>query len=237
MSEPLLSVKGLTVSYGGVQAVKGIDFHLNEGEQVTLIGANGAGKTSTLRAITGLQPWQGEIRFAGQSIAAIPPWQLMKQGLVMVPEGRGVFKRLTVLENLQSGAYLRRDRAQLATDMEEIFSIFPRLAERRRQIAGLLSGGEQQMLAMGRALLSKPRLLILDEPSMGLAPIMVETIFNTIARLSRDGMTLLLVEQNARLALQVTQRACVLESGILSLQGPSASLLDDDALRKAYLGE
>ncbi|MEJ5174190.1 ABC transporter ATP-binding protein, partial [Erwinia sp. MYb416] len=217
MSEPLLSVKGLTVSYGGVQAVKGIDFHLNEGEQVTLIGANGAGKTSTLRAITGLQPWQGEIRFAGQSIAAIPPWQLMKQGLVMVPEGRGVFKRLTVLENLQSGAYLRRDRAQLATDMEEIFSIFPRLAERRRQIAGLLSGGEQQMLAMGRALLSKPRLLILDEPSMGLAPIMVETIFNTIARLSRDGMTLLLVEQNARLALQVTQRACVLESGILSL--------------------
>jgi len=217
--------------------VKGIDFHLNEGEQVTLIGANGAGKTSTLRAITGLQPWQGEIRFAGQSIAAIPPWQLMKQGLVMVPEGRGVFKRLTVLENLQSGAYLRRDRAQLATDMEEIFSIFPRLAERRRQIAGLLSGGEQQMLAMGRALLSKPRLLILDEPSMGLAPIMVETIFNTIARLSRDGMTLLLVEQNARLALQVTQRACVLESGILSLQGPSASLLDDDALRKAYLGE
>ncbi|WP_421507693.1 ABC transporter ATP-binding protein [Erwinia rhapontici] len=237
MSEPLLSVKGLTVSYGGVQAVKGIDFHLNEGEQVTLIGANGAGKTSTLRAITGLQPWQGEIRYAGQSIAAIPPWQLMKQGLVMVPEGRGVFKRLTVLENLQSGAYLRRDRAQLATDMEEIFSIFPRLAERRRQIAGLLSGGEQQMLAMGRALLSKPRLLILDEPSMGLAPIMVETIFNTIARLSRDGMTLLLVEQNARLALQVTQRACVLESGILSLQGPSASLLDDDALRKAYLGE
>jgi len=217
--------------------VKGIDFHLNEGEQVTLIGANGAGKTSTLRAITGLQPWQGEIRFAGQSIAAIPPWQLMKQGLVMVPEGRGVFKRLTVLENLKSGAYLRRDRAQLATDMEEIFSTFPRLAERRHQTAGLLSGGEQQMLAIGRALLSKPRLLILDEPSMGLAPIMVETIFNTIARLSRDGMTLLLVEQNARLALQVTQRACVLESGILSLQGPSASLLDDDALRKAYLGE
>lgn len=237
MSEPLLSVKGLTVSYGGVQAVKGIDFHLDEGEQVTLIGANGAGKTSTLRAITGLQPGKGEIRYAGQSLAAIPPWERMKQGLVMVPEGRGVFKRLTVLENLKSGAYLRRDRAQLATDMEEIFSTFPRLAERRHQTAGLLSGGEQQMLAMGRALLSKPRLLILDEPSMGLAPIMVETIFNTIARLSRDGMTLLLVEQNARLALQVTQRACVLESGTLSLQGPSASLLDDDALRKAYLGE
>lgn len=237
MSDALLTVKNLTVSYGGIQAVKGIDFHVAEGEQITLIGANGAGKTSSLRAITGLQPFGGELLFAGKSVHGVPAYQLLKQGLVMVPEGRGIFTRMTVLENLQTGAYLRRDRRGVKRDTDELFTIFPRLQERLYQQAGLLSGGEQQMLAMGRAMLSQPRLLILDEPSMGLAPIMVEAIFKVINTLGKRGVTLLLVEQNARLALQVSDRAYVLDSGTVSHSGSASSMLDDEKIRRIYLGE
>ncbi|HFJ4329946.1 ABC transporter ATP-binding protein [Serratia liquefaciens] len=237
MSEPLLSVKNLKVSYGGIHAVKGIDFTVNSGEQVTLIGANGAGKTSSLRALTGLQPFEGEILFDGLSIRGVPPHRLLQQGLVMVPEGRGIFARMTVLENLQLGAYSRSDKPAVRQDMEQVCALFPRLRERLRQQAGLLSGGEQQMVAIGRALLSRPRLLILDEPSMGLAPIVVEAIFEVIKRLSSDGVTLLLVEQNARLALASTDRAYVLDSGNLNHSGRSADLLDDEKIKQAYLGE
>ncbi|CAI1544209.1 ABC transporter ATP-binding protein [Serratia entomophila] len=237
MSEPLLSVKQLKVSYGGIHAVKGIDFTVNSGEQVTLIGANGAGKTSSLRALTGLLPFDGEILFAGRSIRGVPPHRLLQQGLVMVPEGRGIFARMTVRENLQLGAYARRDRAAVRQDLEQIYATFPRLRERLNQQAGLLSGGEQQMVAMGRALLSRPRLLVLDEPSMGLAPIVVEAIFEVIKQLASDGVTLLLVEQNARLALESTDRAYVLDSGSLSHSGPSADMLDDEKIKQAYLGE
>lgn len=237
MSEPLLSVKNLKVSYGGIHAVKGIDFTVNSGEQVTLIGANGAGKTSSLRALTGLQPFEGEILFDGLSIRGVPPHRLLQQGLVMVPEGRGIFARMTVLENLQLGAYSRSDKPAVRQDMEQVCALFPRLRERLRQQAGLLSGGEQQMVAIGRALLSRPRLLILDEPSMGLAPIVVEAIFEVIKRLSRDGVTLLLVEQNARLALASTDGAYVLDSGNLNHSGRSADLLDDEKIKQAYLGE
>ena len=237
MSEPLLSVKNLKVSYGGIHAVKGIDFTVNSGEQVTLIGANGAGKTSSLRALTGLQPFEGEILFDGLSIRGVPPHRLLQQGLVMVPEGRGIFARMTVLENLQLGAYSRSDKPAVRQDLELVCALFPRLRERLRQQVGLLSGGEQQMVAIGRALLSRPRLLILDEPSMGLAPIVVEAIFEVIKRLSRDGVTLLLVEQNARLALASTDRAYVLDSGNLNHSGRSADLLDDEKIKQAYLGE
>jgi len=237
MSEPLLSVKNLKVSYGGIHAVKGIDFTVNSGEQVTLIGANGAGKTSSLRALTGLQPFEGEILFDGLSIRGVPPHRLLQQGLVMVPEGRGIFARMTVLENLQLGAYSRSDKPAVRQDLEQVCALFPRLRERLRQQAGLLSGGEQQMVAIGRARLSRPRLLILDEPSMGLAPIVVEAIFEVIKRLSRDGVTLLLVEQNARLALASTDRAYVLDSGNLNHSGRSADLLDDEKIKQAYLGE
>lgn len=237
MSEPLLSVKNLKVSYGGIHAVKGIDFTVNSGEQVTLIGANGAGKTSSLRALTGLQSFEGEILFDGLSIRGVPPHRLLQQGLVMVPEGRGIFARMTVLENLQLGAYSRSDKPAVRQDLELVCALFPRLRERLRQQAGLLSGGEQQMVAIGRALLSRPRLLILDEPSMGLAPIVVEAIFEVIKRLSRDGVTLLLVEQNARLALASTDRAYVLDSGNLNHSGRSADLLDDEKIKQAYLGE
>ncbi|CAI0870624.1 LIV-I protein F [Serratia liquefaciens] len=237
MSEPLLSVKNLKVSYGGIHAVKGIDFTVNSGEQVTLIGANGAGKTSSLRALTGLQPFEGEILFDGLSIRGVPPHRLLQQGLVMVPEGRGIFARMTVLENLQLGAYSRSDKPAVRQDMEQVCALFPRLRERLRQQAGLLSGGEQQMVAIGRALLSRPRLLILDEPSMGLAPIVVEAIFEVIKRLSRDSVTILLVEQNARLALASTDRAYVLDSGNLNHSGRSADLLDDEKIKQAYLGE
>lgn len=237
MSEPLLSVKNLKVSYGGIHAVKGIDFTVNSGEQVTLIGANGAGKTSSLRALTGLQPFEGEILFDGLSIRGVPPHRLLQQGLVMVPEGRGIFARMTVLENLQLGAYSRSDKPAVRQDLEQVCALFPRLRERLRQQAGLLSGGEQQMVAIGSALLSRPRLLILDEPSMGLAPIVVEAIFEVIKRLSRDGVTLLLVEQNARLALASTDRAYVLDSGNLNHSGRSADLLDDEKIKQAYLGE
>ncbi|CAI0700223.1 MULTISPECIES: ABC transporter ATP-binding protein [Serratia] len=237
MSEALLSVKHLKVSYGGIHAVKGIDFTVNAGEQVTLIGANGAGKTSSLRALTGLQPFEGDILFDGCSIRGAPPHRLLQRGLVMVPEGRGIFTRLTVRENLQLGAYARRDKSAVRQDFERVCAIFPRLSERLHQPAGLLSGGEQQMVAMGRALLSRPRLLILDEPSMGLAPIVVEAIFTVIKQLARDGVTLLLVEQNARLALESTDRAYVLDSGSLSHSGRSAEMLDDEKIKQIYLGE
>ena len=238
MSEPLLKVDGLQVRYGAIEAVKSLDLHIDEGERVTLIGANGAGKTSSLKALTGLLPAAaGEIRFAGRSVRGQAPDQLLRQGITMVPEGRGIFARMSVLENLQAGAFLRRDNAQVQREMRELFEHFPRLEERLQQSAGLLSGGEQQMLALARALLSRPRLLILDEPSMGLAPIMVEKIFQVIDDVCRQGMTLLLVEQNARLALQVTDRAYVMDTGRISLTGPSADLLEHPEVRSAYLGE
>lgn len=238
MSEPLLKVDGLQVRYGAIEAVKSLDLHINEGERVTLIGANGAGKTSSLKALTGLLPAsRGEIRFAGQSILGQAPEKLLRQGIAMVPEGRGIFARMSVLENLQAGAFLRRDNEQVQREMRQLYEHFPRLEERLHQSAGLLSGGEQQMLALARALLSRPRLLILDEPSMGLAPIMVEKIFQVIDDVCRQGMTLLLVEQNARLALQVTDRAYVMDTGRISLTGPSQDLLEHPEVRSAYLGE
>ena len=238
MSEALLKVEGLQVRYGAIEAVKSLDLHIDEGERVTLIGANGAGKSSSLKALTGLLPAaKGEIRFAGQSILGQAPEKLLRQGIAMVPEGRGIFARMSVLENLQAGAFLRRDNEQVQREMRQLFEHFPRLEERLHQSAGLLSGGEQQMLALARALLSRPRLLILDEPSMGLAPIMVEKIFQVIDDVCRQGMTLLLVEQNARLALQVTDRAYVMDTGRISLTGPSKDLLEHPEVRSAYLGE
>nr|WP_315421951.1 ABC transporter ATP-binding protein [uncultured Pseudomonas sp.] len=238
MSEALLQVDGLQVRYGAIEAVKSLNLQIAEGERVTLIGANGAGKTSSLKALTGLLPAaKGTIRFAGRSIRGQAPDQLLRQGIAMVPEGRGIFARMSVLENLQAGAFVRRDHAQVQREMRQLFEHFPRLEERLQQSAGLLSGGEQQMLALARALLSRPRLLILDEPSMGLAPIMVEKIFQVIDDVCRQGMTLLLVEQNARLALQVTDRAYVMDTGRISLVGPSAALLEHPEVRSAYLGE
>ncbi|ASV38134.1 ABC transporter ATP-binding protein [Pseudomonas sp. NS1(2017)] len=238
MSEALLNVEGLQVRYGAIEAVKSLDLHIAEGERVTLIGANGAGKSSSLKALTGLLPAaKGSIRFAGQSVLGQAPEHLLRQGIAMVPEGRGIFARMSVLENLQAGAFLRRDNAQVQREMRQLFEHFPRLEERLHQSAGLLSGGEQQMLALARALLSRPRLLILDEPSMGLAPIMVEKIFQVIDDVCRQGMTLLLVEQNARLALQVTDRAYVMDTGRITLTGPSQALLEHPEVRSAYLGE
>ncbi|WEK07319.1 MAG: ABC transporter ATP-binding protein [Candidatus Pseudomonas colombiensis] len=238
MPEPLLHIEGLKVRYGAIEAVKSVDLHIAEGERVTLIGANGAGKSSSLKALTGLLPAAaGQIRFAGRSILGQAPHDLLRAGIAMVPEGRGIFARMSVLENLQAGAYLRRDKAQVQAEIRQLFEHFPRLEERLQQSAGLLSGGEQQMLALARALLSRPRLLVLDEPSMGLAPIMVETLFQVIDDVCRQGMTLLLVEQNARLALQVTDRAYVMDTGRISLSGASQDLLDDPEVRAAYLGE
>ena len=237
MSNVMLEFRNVDVFYGPIQALQQVSLQVNEGETVALIGANGAGKTSSLRALTGLQPFEGEILFDGLSIRGVPPHRLLQQGLVMVPEGRGIFARMTVLENLQLGAYSRSDKPAVRQDLEQVCALFPRLRERLRQQAGLLSGGEQQMVAIGRALLSRPRLLILDEPSMGLAPIVVEAIFEVIKRLSRDGVTLLLVEQNARLALASTDRAYVLDSGNLNHSGRSADLLDDEKIKQAYLGE
>ncbi|WDG77781.1 ABC transporter ATP-binding protein [Pseudomonas chlororaphis] len=238
MSEPLLKIDSLQVRYGAIEAVKSLDLRIAEGERVTLIGANGAGKTSSLKALTGLLPAaQGQIHFAGRPVLGLAPHELLRQGIAMVPEGRGIFARMTVLENLQAGAFLRRDRAQVNREIRQLFEHFPRLEERLQQSAGLLSGGEQQMLALARALLSRPRLLVLDEPSMGLAPIMVEKLFQVIDDVCRQGMTLLLVEQNARLALQVTDRAYVMDTGRISLSGASRELLDDPEVRAAYLGE
>jgi len=234
----LLALKGLHVGYGGIHAVKGIDLAVEPGELVALIGTNGAGKTTTLKAIVGLlHPQAGRIEYSGEEINGRPPHQIARKGLAMVPEGRGVFPRLTVEENLAMGAYTRNDHREIAADVERTFGLFPRLKERRAQTAGTLSGGEQQMLAIGRALMSRPKLLLLDEPSMGLAPIMVEKIFEVIRRIASEGVTLLLVEQNARLALQVSQRGYVLEGGLVTLSGPSPDLLGNPLVRQAYLGE
>lgn len=238
MAEPLLNITGLDVHYGAIQAVKSLDLRVEDGEHVTLIGSNGAGKTSTLKALTGLIPASaGDIRFNGNNLQDLAAHQRPGLGLAMVPEGRGVFARMSVLENLQAGAYLRRDSAAVSDEIEQILDWFPHLRRRLQQPAGLMSGGEQQMLALGRALLSRPRLLVLDEPSMGLAPVMVEKIFQVIAEVCRRGMTLLLVEQNARLALQVTERAYVMDSGRIALSGSSSTLINDPQMRAAYLGE
>ncbi|WP_434643623.1 ABC transporter ATP-binding protein [Klebsiella sp. I138] len=233
----LLTVHQLGVHYGGIQAVRDVSFSVKEGEQTTLIGANGAGKSSTVRAITGLEPFSGEIIFNGKPVRRRKAESLLRDGLVMVPEGRGIFTRMSVLENLQMGAWLRRDSAAIRKEMEEIFANFPRLAERQHQLAGLLSGGEQQLLALNRALLSQPRLLILDEPSMGLAPLMVENVFRVIATLRQRGVALLLIEQNARLALEATDSAWVMDSGSIVERGPSPTLLADDRIAQIYLGE
>ncbi len=234
----MLEVTGLRVAYGGIQAVRSITFHVSEGEMVALIGANGAGKTSTLKAIARvLDTAGGDVHFAGRDITRLPAHEVLGSGIALVPEGRGVFPRLTVAENLMMGAYIRNDRAEIAGDLEQVYGHFPRLRERAGQLAGTLSGGEQQMLAIGRALMGRPKLLLLDEPSMGLAPLMVQKIFEVIQAVAAQGMTILLVEQNARLALEVSQRAYVMESGGISHTGPSAELLADPRVRAAYLGE
>ncbi|NGM88197.1 ABC transporter ATP-binding protein [Parapusillimonas sp. SGNA-6] len=234
----LLEIRKLDVAYGGIRALRGMDLTVGQGELVSLIGANGAGKSTTLRAICGLVPVAGgDILYEGRSIAGTPSYQLVRQGLVMVPEGRGIFGQLTIEENLAMGGYSRKDLAAVQQDMEHVFELFPRLAERRRQSAGTLSGGEQQMLAIGRAMISRPRLLLLDEPSMGLAPLMVEKIFEVIRTIAAEGVTILLIEQNAKLALETTHRGYVLESGQIILEGRSADLLDDPKVRAAYLGE
>ena len=235
---PLLELKRLQVAYGGIQAVKGIDLTVAQSELVCLIGANGAGKTTTLKGITGLQPIKsGTIHYAGEDITGRPAFQLVRKGLSMVPEGRGVFGALTIEENLAMGAYARSDRADIRRDADRAFELFPRLKERRRQTAGTLSGGEQQMLAMARALMSRPKLLLLDEPSMGLAPLMVQKVFETVLAISREGVTILLIEQNAKLALEVASRGYVMESGEISLHGAAKELLADPKVRAAYLGE
>jgi branched-chain amino acid transport system ATP-binding protein len=234
----LLSVRGLKISYGGINAVKGIDLDVDQGEMVTLIGPNGAGKSSTLKAICGiLAPGAGEILYRGRNVAGAPAYSLVEQGLALVPEGRGVFGRLTVEENLQMGAYARLEPAAVKRDLERMYELFPRLRERRRQTGGTLSGGEQQMLAIGRALMSAPKLLLLDEPSMGLAPLMVQRIFDTIRKVAAEGVTVLLVEQNAKLALELSNRGYVMESGQISLTDSCAELLRNPQVRQAYLGE
>jgi len=238
MSAPILSVTGLQVAYGGIQAVKGVDFEVREGELVALIGANGAGKTTTLKAITRIQPWSaGEVTYLGRSIRDAGAHQLVARGLAMVPEGRGVFARMTIVENLMMGAHTRRDSAGVRRDIERMFETFPRLKERADQLAGTMSGGEQQMLAMARALMSAPKLLLLDEPSMGLSPIMVERVFEVVRDVAAQGTTILLVEQNARLALESASRAYVMDSGVISMSGEARAMLDDPRVRAAYLGE
>ena len=240
MSGAVLKVAGLKITYGGIKAVKGIDFEVRQGELVALIGANGAGKTTTLKAITATLPdckVEGAIEYLGQSLIGAQSFQLIEKKLAMVPEGRGVFSRMSIHENLLMGAYTRNDKAGIADDIDKWFAIFPRLRERSAQMAGTLSGGEQQMLAMARALMSRPILLLLDEPSMGLAPIMVEKIFDVVRTISAQGVTILLVEQNARLALQTAHRAYVMESGLMATDGNTADLLSDPRVRTAYLGE
>jgi branched-chain amino acid transport system ATP-binding protein len=238
MTQTLLKVKGLKVAYGGIEAVKGVDLEVREGELVTLIGSNGAGKTSTMKAITGSLPLvEGEIEYLGQSIRGKGAWDLVKDGLAMVPEGRGVFTRMTITENLLMGAYIRSNKAEIALDLDKVFALFPRLNERRDQLAGTMSGGEQQMLAMGRALMSRPKVLLLDEPSMGLSPIMVDKIFEVVGDVHAQGVTVLLVEQNASRALKIADRAYVMESGLLTMEGVARDLLVDPRVRAAYLGE
>jgi len=240
MTDNILKVSGLQVAYGGIKAVKGLDLEVNKGELVTLIGANGAGKTTTLKAITGTLPpckVEGEITYLGQPLRGTQSFRMVQQKLAMVPEGRGVFTRMTIHENLLMGAYTRNDKAGIAQDIEKWYAVFPRLKERSGQLAGTLSGGEQQMLAMARALMCHPTLLLLDEPSMGLSPIMVEKIFEVIRDVSKQGITILLVEQNAKLALQAAHRGYVMESGSLIMTGDAAQMLDDPRVQAAYLGE
>ena len=237
-SNTLLQVSGLQVAYGGIQAVKGVDFEVREGELVTLIGSNGAGKTTTMKAITGTLPLAGgDIVYRGKSIRGQGPWDLVKQGLAMVPEGRGVFTRMSIRENLYMGAYIRNDKQGIEDDIEKMFVIFPRLKERRTQLAGTMSGGEQQMLAMGRALMSRPKVLLLDEPSMGLSPLMVDKIFEVVQDVYAQGVTVLLVEQNASRALSIANRGYVMESGIITMHGDAKHMLNDPKVRAAYLGE
>lgn len=235
----ILEVKDLKVSYGAIQALKGITFHVKQGEMVALIGANGAGKTTTLKTLAGmLKPAAGGIQYAGRAHASIKNYDLIREGLALVPEGRGIFPKLTVTENLEMGAYWRNDSKDvIQADIDRMFAIFPRLKERAKQLAGTLSGGEQQMLAISRALMGKPKLLLLDEPSMGLAPIIVQKIFETIREVVKGGVTLLLVEQNAKLALQTCQRAYVMDGGKITLEGPAQDMLHNEAVQKAYLGE
>src|SRR5205809_1555050 len=236
--KPLLQLNRLAVAYGGIQAVKGINLRVELGELVCLIGANGAGKTTTLKGICGMLPIKaGSIHYDGRDVTGRPPFELVRSGLAMVPEGRGVFGGLTIEENLAMGAYVRNDREGVKADVDRVFTLFPRLKERRRQTAGTLSGGEQQMLAISRALMSRPKLLLLDEPSMGLAPLMVEKIFEVVRAIAAEGVTLLLVEQNARLALEVSHRGYVLEGGLVTISGEARSLLGDPRIREAYLGE
>jgi branched-chain amino acid transport system ATP-binding protein len=233
-----LEVRGLEVAYGGIRAVKSVDLKVQSGELVCLIGANGAGKTTLLKSLCGmLAPSRGEILYEGNSIAGKPSYELVRRGISLVPEGRGIFGRLTVEENIKIGAYARRDRAAIRADMGRLYDLFPRLSERRAQQAGTLSGGEQQMLAIGRALMSRPRLLLLDEPSMGLAPMLVQKIFHTIKRIVEEGVTLLLVEQNAQLALGISHRGYVMESGKITLTDSAGALLKNPRVRHAYLGE
>jgi branched-chain amino acid transport system ATP-binding protein len=233
----LLAIKGLKVAYGGIQAVKGVTLEVRQGELVSLIGANGAGKTTTLKAVTGIQPMaDGVVEYLGRTLKGQGAWDLAKQGLVMVPEGRGTFTRMTITENLQMGAYTRNDN-EIDADIDKVFTIFPRLKERRAQLAGTMSGGEQQMLAMGRALMARPKVLLLDEPSMGLSPIMVDKIFEVVADIHKQGVTMLLVEQNASRALAIADRGYVMESGEVTMTGNGRALLDDPKVRAAYLGE
>jgi branched-chain amino acid transport system ATP-binding protein len=237
MATTFLKVSGLKVAYGGIQAVKGVSFEVQQGELVSLIGANGAGKTTTLKAITGIQPVaEGEIEYLGRSIKGQGAWDLVKQGLVMVPEGRGTFTRMTIVENLQMGAYVRDDK-EIDADVDKVFGIFPRLKERATQLAGTMSGGEQQMLAMGRALMARPKVLLMDEPSMGLSPIMVDKIFEVVNTIHQQGTTVLLVEQNASRALSLANRGYVMDSGEITMSGEGRALLADPKVRAAYLGE
>ena len=240
MSDNVLKVSGLKVAYGGIKAVKGIDLEVNQGELIALIGANGAGKTTTLKAITGTLPdckVEGEVSYMGQSLKGSQSFHLVEKKLAMVPEGRGVFTRMSIHENLMMGAYTRDDQAGIDADIAKWFDVFPRLKERAAQMAGTLSGGEQQMLAMARALMSHPSLLLLDEPSMGLSPIMVEKVFEVIRNVSREGITILLVEQNAKLALQAAHRGYVMDSGLITMTGNASDMLDDPRVKAAYLGE
>ena len=240
MSENILKISGLQVAYGGIKAVKGVDLEVNKGELVTLIGANGAGKTTTLKAITNTLPAckvEGTISYMGKPLSGVHSFQIVEQRLAMVPEGRGVFTRMTIYENLQMGAYTRDDRAGIEADIEKWYAVFPRLKERSAQLAGTLSGGEQQMLAMARALMSHPNLLLLDEPLMGLSPIMVEKIFEVIRNVSKEGITILLVEQNAKLALQAAHRGYVMDSGMITMTGNADDMLHDPRVQAAYLGE
>ena len=238
MAQTLLQVTGLEVAYGAINAVKGVSFEVREGELVSLIGSNGAGKTTIMKAITALLPIKsGDILFLGKSIKGRGAWDLVKEGLVMIPEGRGVFTRMTIIENLHMGALVRNDKAGIAHDIERAFELFPRLKERRGQLAGTLSGGEQQMLAMARGLMSQPKVLLLDEPSMGLAPIMVDKVFEVVQDVHRQGVTMLLVEQNASRALGIADRGYVMESGLITMAGDARQMLSDPKVRAAYLGE